>query len=248
MGDRRHKTYRFIVEDSDQSHDAHDFCDGYKAIPLAIGLAVPEDPPATKLDKHGNRRIVLPADWRLAFSIRFNRLAGVDLKGTYSQHVDDLNYVVESILGGACAADWFLESDSGSDSNYHTLRAQLYLSDFFRQRQMGVLALGGSCPGNSPSNRIERLISEPKKAINTLQIPDVVGNDTVSPAHQSDLTQAHRIIKETQIYDITGKSLKCIWEKLKVGGEPIKVRYILPTVCSLPVPLLFCGTFNELSI
>ena len=242
MGDRRHKTLRFITEDSNQAHDSHDFADGYKAIPLAIAMAICEDAFATSIDSHGNLRVVIPDKWNLTFSIRFNRLAGVDLKTTFSQHIDDLEFVIDARLDGKLPADVYLDSDSGSDSNYHTLRAQVYLAEFFKKKLLGTVVESGPASGDSPTNPVERLLAEPKKAINTLQIPDVVGEDTVSPAQQSDLTQTQRIIKESSIYESTGASLKQAWEKLDVYGDPILVRYLVPTVPSLW--LLFLLAFS----
>jgi hypothetical protein len=88
--------------------------------------------------------------------------------------------------------------------------------------------LSGAAAKDSSGNDIERLFSLPKKRINNLQIPDLVGNDTVSPMHQPDLKDNERILKDQTIYTSCGESLKSTWEDLIVGGEPVTVRYTVP--------------------
>ena len=230
LGDRRHKTYRFIVEETNLEHDPHDFNEGYKAIPFGLALAVMEKFPMNRTDKHGNQRIALPTTWNLFFNIRFNRLHDVDLPSTYSQHIEDLDWLILNRFKGKSPSDMYMDTDSGSEANYHTLKSTIALSDFFKRRQLGTLIVSGPAANDSSGNSIERLFSEPKKAINSLQIPDIVGTDTVPPSAQSDLSRSQRIVKDNIIQASCGESLKYAWERIKIGGSPISVRYDVPSV------------------
>jgi hypothetical protein len=230
LGDRRHKSITWIEEDANLAHDPHDFADGYKAIPFAVAVGrVPKDL-RTYEDKHGNERYYTPDRYKLMFNVRFNRLNGIDIPVSYRNHIEDLDWLVENEYGGIAPSDIFLESDSGSEADYHSLKALTALGEFFRRQKVSVMIVSGSASEDSSGNDIERLFSQPKKRINNLQIPDLVGNDTVSPMHQPDLKDDERILKDQTIYTSCGESLKSAWEDLIVGGEPVSVRYTVPKV------------------
>lgn len=232
MGDRRHKSLTWIEEDSNLAHDPHDFNDGYKAIPFGLAIGRSDPYLRTYEDKHGNERYYTPDRYKLFFHIRFNRLNAVDIPISYRDHIEDLDWVIDYEFGGIAPSDCYFDSDNGSEANYHTLKAKKELGDFVRRRQVGVAIVSGPTAEDSAGNDIERLFSLPKKKINSLQIPDLVGNDTVSPMHQPDLTDDQRIVKDQTIFKSCGESLKAAWEDLIVGGEPVSVRYTIPQVLS----------------
>ena len=230
-------------------HDPHDFNEGYKAIPSGLAVAIKDKYPLAVVDKHGKKRISLPTTWNLFFNIRFNRLHDFDLPVSYSEHIEDLDWLLDNHFIGKCPSDIYIDSDSGSDANYHTLKSGIGLSGLFKRRQMGLLVISGPASNDSAGNPIERLFSEPKKAINSLQIPDIVGTDTVPPSSQSDLSRSQRIYKDNMIQKSCGESLKYAWEAIKIGGSPISVRYEIPTVFQVSFSLLLFSLrcFDNLS-
>lgn len=230
--DRHIKVLRVIAVDSNLQYPKHDFTHGYKAI--TFGILVAEQPAySTYLDIHDKERIAGPKQWTLYTNIRFNKLAGKDLSVSYADHGEDLSYVCRqhfSSAGKEVPADWFIDSDMGSDSDYFTEKALLVLADFMKAEKLGVLGVGGPCANNSASNEIEADWSPLKTAIAGLILSDTVGSDTMAPDKQADLSHDELVAKDLAVFKNAGETLKKAWSSLKVRGNPVNVQYTLPKV------------------
>ena len=142
-----------MAVDANLQFPKHDFTHGYKVIPF--GILVAEMPPySTRLDVHGKERVKPPTNWTLYVALRFNKLAGKEKPVSYSDHREDLNYVAQHHWGGAeVPADWKIDSDMGSESNYYTDKALLGLADVFEENLLG--SGYGVTAGRSDGNTIE---------------------------------------------------------------------------------------------
>lgn len=230
--DRHIKVIRIIAIDSNIQYPKHDFTSGYKAIPCGILVADPTDY-STYLDIHNKERISKPSKWTLFVNIRFNKLAGTQLPMSYSEHGEDLQFVADkhfTSAGKDVPADWKIDSDMGSDSDYFTDKAIIVLADVFKSNQLGTLILGGPCGQNSSQNEIEAAWSPLKMSIAGLILSDTVGSDTMAPDKQTDLTHEQMVIKDLAVFKNVGGTLQKAWSTLNIRGNPVQVRYTLPEV------------------
>ncbi len=166
----------------------------------------------------------------LFINVYFNKLAGKKMVFTILEHVADLRFIVKNHYQGEAPSNLYIDSDIGSDAAWNTIKARYALGTFWKDNKSGVQIVGGPCPNNSSASPIEPAWSNPKKAINGLVFSDRVGNDTVVPEKQSDLTVQQKAIKDLEIWRGLGETLVETWKRLSFGNNPIQPRYTLPKV------------------
>jgi hypothetical protein len=160
---------------------------------------------------------------------------------SYKEHGEDIEFVIQSEFvskGKKVPSNGFYDSDMGSDSDYHTDKSHLVLADIFQRHQMGVMIVGGPCSNNSAANDIESDWSPLKTSISGMIISDTVGTDTLAPDKQTDLNSEQMIAKDLAVFKNAGETLKRAWSRIRVGGNPVEVRYTLPEVSVLSRILL----------
>lgn len=188
-------------------------------------------PYSTHLDAYNKERVIEPTRWTLFVTIRFNKFDGKQKPVSYSDHKDDLNFVADTFFPDAgleVAADWKIDSDMGSESNYLTDKALLNLADVFERNLLGTLVVGGHCTNGG--NQIKTFWSPLKTSISGMLLSDTVDSDDLLPDRQTELTHQQMVRKDLKVFKNAGEYLKRSWTRMKVGGHAVQVRYILPQV------------------